>query len=80
MRFIKKTFELKKKIEVGTARQEAQKTKEEIYGCSERGHEVSVREEDAEDSQMEADESLWQPLKGKAKKKRCFMYQPLLQI
>ena len=31
---------------------------------------VGVREEDAEDSQMEADDLLWQPLKGKAERKR----------
>lgn len=40
---------------------------EEIYGCNERGYEAS-RSKRRRGCSMEADDSLWQPLKGKAEK------------
>lgn len=51
--------------EVGTGRQEAErKTRQEIYGCGERGHDVRGLE------LMEANDWLWPPLMGRAQRRR----------
>lgn len=59
-------------IETGaTGQQEVErKTKKEIYGCGERGHEVNWCEARGcrGQEQMETDDSLWRPLKENSKR------------